>query len=262
MLRSITRRERLITGFLACLMAMPGCVGIGLSQPDRFDYFTQPAPTDPWSGKIHGWQRREQADRAHVLGAVPPVAGVGADASSSSDLADGEPSTSTSDDGAPKASDAVSSLRAEYAGFLARQKRTAAREFAEWVQSQAKQHYIADGAIDHWATLEETFRSDGEDCDGLELLAFHGLRALGFDEERVFRSIVYRPSDGQHHMVTLWFEDPDDPWVIDPTGAMIIGMHRMSQIPGWVPLKVFTESEEFTVERATNSRGRALAKAN
>ena len=77
-------------------------------------------------------------------------------------------------------------------------------------------------------------------------MVFHGLRDLGFSEDEVFRAIVYRPSDGQHHMVTLWFEDQDDPWVIDPTGAMSSGMHRMSNIPGWQPLKVFTDAQEYT----------------
>ena len=47
-------------------------------------------------------------------------------------------------------------------------------------------------------------------------------------------------------MVTFWFEDPGDPWVIDPTGAMTSGMPRMSDVPGWVPLKIFSETEEFS----------------
>ena len=48
-------------------------------------------------------------------------------------------------------------------------------------------------------------------------------------------------------MVTLWFETPDDPWVIDPTGAMTLGMPRMSELPEWEPIKVFSEDLEFTV---------------
>ena len=110
--------------------------------------------------------------------------------------------------------------------------------------------FAYDGLIDEGRllrTLEETLQGDGDDCDGLELLTFHGLRDLGFRDDEVFRSIVYRPSDGQHHMVTLWFEDPNDPWVIDPTGAMTPGMPRMSQLPAWVPLKVFSETAEYTV---------------
>jgi hypothetical protein len=73
------------------------------------------------------------------------------------------------------------------------------------------------------------------------------LRELGVAEEEVYRAIVYRPADGQHHMVTLWFEDTDDPWVIDPTGAMTTGMPHMSELRDWVPLKVFSESHEFSV---------------
>ena len=49
-------------------------------------------------------------------------------------------------------------------------------------------------------------------------------------------------------MVTFWFEDPDDPWVIDPTGAMTSGMPRMSEMPGWAPLKVFSEDSNYNVE--------------
>ena len=60
--------------------------------------------------------------------------------------------------------------------------------------------------------------------------------------------MVYRRSDAQHHMVTFWFEDPGDPWVIDPTGAMTFGMPRMSELTDWVPLRVFSETRDHTVQ--------------
>ena len=113
--------------------------------------------------------------------------------------------------------------------------------------------YREDGAVDHWATFEETLARGGDDCDGLELLVFHALRDLGFAETEVYRAIVVRPSDGQHHMVTLWFEDPEDPWVIDPTGAMTLGMPRMSELPEWAPIKVFTDRLEYTVKTRSGS---------
>jgi hypothetical protein len=90
---------------------------------------------------------------------------------------------------------------------------------------------------------------NGDDCDGLELLVYSMLREFGFAEDEVYRAIVVRPSDGQHHMVTLWFEERSDPWVIDPTGAMTSGMPHMSEVPGWHPLKVFGAEASFTVER-------------
>ena len=120
----------------------------------------------------------------------------------------------------------VGDLKAKYDSFRNERRRALARDLASWIQSQAPQHYVPDGPVDHWATLDETFRRNGDDCDGLELLAYHLLRELGFEDEKVFRAIVYRRSDGQHHMVTLWFEDSDDPWVIDPTGAMTLGIRR------------------------------------
>ena len=185
-----------------------------------YRYFTQPSPEDAWSRKIRGWQVREGRF------SQPQVADAG-------DLQPAGPR----DEG----------LRAKYDAFRAQQRRQVALDLARWIQSQASVHYVPDGPVDDWATLEETLERGEEDCDGLELLSFNLLRDLGFRDDEIFRSIVMRPSDGQHHMVTLWFEDPDDPWVIDPTGAMTTGMPRMSQLPAWVPIKLFSETRDFTV---------------
>jgi hypothetical protein len=214
-----------------------GCAGV-VRPPEHFSYFSIPDPSDPWSPKISGWQRRERADDgsdAIGLDRLAPVAGPGDDRGVTP--VDTETTNLLPD----------SDLRGKYFDFRADRRRGLARELAEWIQSEARSHYVEDGPIDHWATLEETLRSNGDDCDGLELLVYHALRDLGFEESEVYRSIVYRPSDGQHHMVTLWFEDPNDPWVIDPTGAMTRGMPRMSDMPEWVPLKVFSETMEYTV---------------
>ena len=72
------------------------------------------------------------------------------------------------------------------------------------------------------------------------------LRDLGFGENSVYRAIVRRRSDSLHHMVTLWLEDRNDPWVIDPTGVMAPELRRFSEIRGWTPIKLFSETETFT----------------
>ena len=203
----------------AMLLASGGC-RTPLPASGDYRYFEMPAEGDAWSRKIRSWQRRERAD--------VPTPSVGAEPRRVDPTKSGE-------------------LRGKYESFRADRKRALARDLASWIQRQATDHYVADGAVDHWATLEETFRSNGDDCDGLELLVYHFLRELGFGDDEVYRAIVYRPTDGQHHMVTLWFEDRSDPWVIDPTGAMTSGMPRMSQVPGWVPIKVFSEDRDFTV---------------
>ena len=206
-----------------------------------YSFFHTPDPDDPWSLKIESWQHREQSMPDVEALAPASVSGAGHEAGPSQRA--GKPD-----------------LRDKYFAFRADQRREQARALAEWIQQQAKNHYVPDGPLDHWATLEETLARNGDDCDGLELLVNHFLRDMGFGPDRVFRAIVFRPEDGQHHMVTLWFEDPADPWVIDPTGAMTSGMPRMSEVPGWVPLKVFSDSESFTaraLDRAT--RPAALA---
>ena len=238
---------RVTLAFAASAALLWGCAsGLGAAAP--YSYFERPDPADPWSAKISGWQWRERAALSSGE-ASSPAAVAGSAARASAPAAPTASGESVRPD-----------LRVKYAGFRAQQKRAAARKVADWIQEQAREHYVEDGPVDHWATLAETLHNNGDDCDGLELLVYHLLRDTGFRDDEIFRAIVFRPSDGQHHMVTLWFEDRDDPWVIDPTGAMTSGLTRMSALPLWVPLKIFSEGEEFTVRRA---RGRdAVARAS
>jgi hypothetical protein len=224
-------RSALIGAGLAILLC-GGCLGVTLG-PSTYRYFATPRPNDAWSRKIAQWQERERsAGNEAVLKTPAAVAGP----------------RSGDDTTGPGGRE---SLRAKFDAFLAERKRAQAREVAAWIQDVAQQHYIPDGPVDRWATLEETFRHDGDDCDGLELLTYNLLRELGFGADEVYRAIVFRRSDGQHHMVTFWFEQRGDPWVIDPTGAMTSGMPRMSEVPGWEPLKVFSQERDFDVVAAS-----------
>jgi len=230
-----------VAALLALVVAAgAGCAGAqgpGPAGAAGYRWFDAPAPDDGWSAKIRNWQLRERASRAEpVFDAPASVAGP--------------------DEAARAGEGSAGDLWRKVEDFRGERKRAQAREVAAWIQDQARSHYLPDGPFDHWATLEETLRKGGDDCDGLELVAYHLLRDLGFEEDEVFRAIVVRPSDGQHHMVTLWFESPDDPWVIDPTGAMTHGMPRMSERPDWVPLKVFNETGEWTVQARASASPR------
>jgi predicted transglutaminase-like cysteine proteinase len=202
----------------------PGCAHLRGEEDAGVSYFAPSVPGDPWSAKIAAWQQRERAHVADLETTPASVSGAGGIV----------------------AREGESSLREKFAAFRREQRRRQAQEVAAWMQETSRSHYHPDGAFDHWATLAETLDADGDDCDGLELLPFNLLRELGFSKDEVFRAIVYRASDGQHHMVTLWFEDADDPWVIDPTGAMTRGMPRLSAVAGWSALKVFDDEREFT----------------
>ena len=222
---------RFLGALLALLACDLGCAALR-APVAGYGYFSSPEYDDAWSAKIGAWQRRERAEY-DVVSAAPSLV------------------ESQTPDLAADRVDPSGELRDKYFLYRAERKRETARSLADWIQSQAKAHYFPDGPIDHWATLEETLERGGDDCDGLELLTFHALRDLGFSSREVYRAIVYRPDDGQHHMVTLWFEEPADPWVIDPTGAMTLGMPRMSSLPNWVPIKVFSDTTEYTVHESS-----------
>ena len=221
-----------MSGLLAAVVLLVGCVSV----PDpetaaSYSYFERPDPYDPWFFPISRWQlrTREQTQatwppaRLAAWGGAAPGAAVSA----------------------AKSSD----LRSRYFGFVAERKHAAALEVARWAQNEGRRYYVPDAGQDHWPTLEEVLANDGDDCDGLELLSYYLLRSMGFDQDEVYRAIVVRERDNQHHMVTLLFETPDDPRVIDPTGAMALGMPRMSEVKGWVPMQVFSPTEHFAVWR-------------
>jgi predicted transglutaminase-like cysteine proteinase len=227
----ISTQSRGIGGSLLLAAALLlGCASLPISNTRSFYYFGAPEPGDPWSRKIEGWQLRQVA-------ADGPV--------SARDRERAEHS-------AVSAAALGSDLGREYASFRSDQQRALARRVAEWIQSESVRHYRADGPVDHWATLQETLAQDGDDCDGLELLVYKALLDLGFRRDQVYRAVVYRKRDGQHHMVTFWFEDASDPWVIDPTGAMTYGMPRMSELPEWAPLRVFSETRDFVVRKPSS----------
>jgi hypothetical protein len=143
-------------------------------------------------------------------------------------------------------------LRSKFENLLNRHKRRLARDFTEWSQRQARMHYKPDPVTtlsgDYWPTLREFFETNGDDCDGLDLIAYGLLRESGFREDEIYRLIVRRDRDGANHMVSVWFEDPQDPWVIDATGAMSREMLRYSKMPeGWTPRMMFNETTMYNV---------------
>ena len=75
------------------------------------------------------------------------------------------------------------------------------RDVPHWTEARARRAgdalgaarvdaaYRDDGPRDDWPTVSETLDGDGDDCDGLELLAYTMLRDLGFGENSVYRAI-------------------------------------------------------------------------
>ena len=200
------------TALLSCAHAVEGLPAVSLN-------FFAPAPDDnPWQQKIQNWQARHHLD--------PIRRGEG-----------------------PRRD---SELAAEYSHFAGEMRHWIAAETVAWVQEHSRRYYRPDGDRDHWATLGEVIESGGDDCDGLDLLTFQTLRRLGFGESEIFRAILVERETGQHHMVTLWFENGQhgDPFVLDPTAVVTSGMVRLSAVPTWEAIELFDETAHFRVEPA------------
>ena len=189
--------------------------------PVSLDFFVESPREDPWNAKIKNWQSRNELDQL-ATAQRPPKGG---------------------------------QLGEDYQNFELEMRRKIAADTVAWIQDESRRHYIPDGEVDHWATLSEVIAQDGDDCDGLDLMTFDLLRKLGFSKDEIFRSIVVDKETGQHHMVTLWFENADrrDPWILDPTGVVTNRLVRLSQVPKWSPIEMFDEARHYRVEESPNA---------
>jgi hypothetical protein len=214
------RRIKLATAITAA--ALFSCAHAPSSLPPvSLNFFAPAAVDNPWQQKIENWQARHHLDPIR-RGEEPRK---------------------------------VSELAEEYERFARDLRRKIAAETVAWVQSESRRYYRPDGERDHWATLGEVIENEGDDCDGLDLLTFETLRKMGFGNSEIFRAILVERGTGQHHMVTLWFEDGagKDPFVLDPTAVVTPGMVRLSDVPGWEAIELFDETAHFRVEPTRES---------
>ena len=198
-------------------LALTSCVATGTLPSVALDFFTPAPDENPWNRKIENWQARHHLDPA-VRGETPREG---------------------------------SELARAYDEFTRSLRRKIVEDAVTWVQANSREHYRPDGATDHWATLGEVVETNGDDCDGLDLLTFVLLRRMGFDADEIYRAIIVEDGSGQHHMVTLWFERgrTDDPFVLDPTGVVTPKMVRLSAVSDWKPIELFDETAHFAVKR-------------
>ena len=207
--------------------------GIGAHPPSDpgFEFFAKTSPdADIWFAKVSEWQQRASLQQAQRK----------------------EPLLGPESEGAQLSSASVKNsglLRLKIGGFAADEKRRLAKKINTWSQREARRHYRIederDPRKDNWPTFDELLANNGDDCDGLDLIVYGLLIDFGFEPDRVYRAIVKRDRDRGNHMVTLWFEDPHDPWVLDATGAMTFTMLRFSETEGWTPIKVFNERAQY-----------------
>lgn len=211
----------------AILPAVLLALGCATAPPARrFDFFATQGAADPWPEKVSEWQERERRDRIEDIRVDPESPTV-------------------------QEANRTGLLHAKLGAFEAEERRVLAGRIVAFSQVEARRHYRHDPSRsaedDHWPTARELLETNGDDCDGMDLTAYQMMREFGFSQDEVYRAIVRRDRDGRNHMVTLWFEDPRDPWVLDATGAMTRGLARLSKLPGWTPRRIFNDHRQFGV---------------
>ena len=165
-----------------------GCAsGGGPSGPPGnpgFDFFGAPNASDddvdPWFPKVEEWQGRMQAEGKRL------------------------PASDRSLRGAEQSGKLLHAMGA----YRDEQRVTLAKQVTSWSQKTARRYYKWDPAsgdptYDHWPTVGQLLANNGDDCDGLDLIAYQMLREFGFPKDRVFRAILRRNRDQANHMVTL-----------------------------------------------------------
>jgi hypothetical protein len=218
----------------AVLALAPGCASTPSGgRGKQFDWFAASAPgeDDVWYPKVEEWQGRARAEGTRL------------------------PKT----DRGPRSAEFSGQLLQVMGSFRDEERRAFAERVHHWAQRIARKHYKFDPGnndpiYDRWPTVGELLANNGDDCDGLDLIAYQLLREFGFPPEQLYRGILRRNRDNANHMVTLWFESPGDPWVLDATGAVAIEFHRVSELPGWTPTKLFNESTQWNVVEKTDAQ--------
>jgi predicted transglutaminase-like cysteine proteinase len=236
-LRSL--RFRHLAWTVACVVLVAGLAGCASISPPHheptFDFFAAAIPdnadADPWYPKVAEWQGRMREEGTRL----PPTTH------------------------SLRAAEQSGRLLQVMGAFRDQQRVELARRITDLAQHLARKYYKWDPAsqnpaYDHWPTVGELLGNNGDDCDGLDLIAYQLLREFGYPSDRVYRAVIRRNRDRANHMVTLWFEDDTDPWVLDATGAVTLEMRHFSELEGWTPTKVFNEDTQYLARIETNTR--------
>ena len=113
-----------------------------------------------------------------------------------------------------------SSLSAKYNSFQSAQRRETAREIVAWSQQRGGQA----GSL------------------------AQGLREMGFQGRQIVETVVKNTQDGRRHLVTLWFDKKNDPWVLDATGTATRQMQRLSQLGSWTAVELASNTAHYRIQ--------------
>lgn len=85
--------------------------------------------------------------------------------------------------------------------------------------------------LDNWATPKEFLTIGYGDCEDYVIIKYYSLIKLGFDENKLFLTIVKENFRGGNHMVLTYFESKNQaPLVLDNLSFKILNLKRRTDI--------------------------------
>jgi len=192
-----------------------------------YDFFGAIDPhNDPWFYRIQDWQDDQLIAQRDGLGK----------------LASHEAATS------------MTALEASANAFQAGQRRALARRINTWVQNNAVSTPEAPESSD--PDPARLLSAGAEDPLGLDQTTRSLLLRFGFEADELYRGVLRQRNGDRYHVVTLWFEDRRDPWVLDASSVLSAELKRLSRVSSWQLIRVFNETKQFrAVPRAPHSPG-------
>jgi len=80
---------------------------------------------------------------------------------------------------------------------------------------------------DNWATPKEFLRIGYGDCEDYALIKYYSLIRLGFDEKKLFITLVKEKSKPDYHMILTYFQNEySSPLVLDNLSFKILTLQR------------------------------------
>ena len=108
---------------------------------------------------------------------------------------------------------------------------------------------VINNKLDNWATPKEFLTVGYGDCEDYVIIKYYSLIKLGFDEKKLFITIVKEKFKGGNHMVLTYFKTKDEPpLVLDNLSFKILDLKTRKDLEAELFINttgVYKPTEEF-----------------
>ena len=94
---------------------------------------------------------------------------------------------------------------------------------------------VINNKLDNWATPKEFLRVGYGDCEDYVIIKYYSLIKLGFDEKKLYITVVKENFHGGGHMVLCYFKTKNEPpLVLDNLSFKILSLEKRSDLSAQV----------------------------